>query len=66
MPETQKQAGSSAVVEQAADSSLLDQIVEQGRFADPAARERGKNLIKEFVAQVVEGSMTLGRDADQW
>ncbi len=65
MPETQKTAGSSAVVEQAAESTLLDQIVEQGRFADPAARERGKNLIKEFVAQVLEGSMTLGRDADQ-
>ena len=65
MPETQKQAGGSAVVEQAAESNLLDQIVEQGRFADPAARERGKNLIKEFVAQVLEGSMTLGRDADQ-
>ena len=47
MPETQKQAGGSAVVEQAAaESSLLDQIVEQGRFADPAARERGKNLVK--------------------
>ena len=66
MPETQKQAGGSAVVEQAAaESSLLDQIVEQGRFGDPAARERGKNLVKEFVAQVLEGSMTLGRDADQ-
>jgi type VI secretion system protein ImpC len=66
MPETQKAAGSSAVVEQAAgESSLLDQIVEQGRFIDPAARERGKNLVKEFVAQVLEGSMILGRDADQ-
>jgi type VI secretion system protein ImpC len=65
MPETQKTAGSSAVVEQAAESSLLDQIVEQGRFGDPTARERGKGLIKEFVAQVLEGSMALGRDADQ-
>src|ERR1700757_5051386 len=65
MPETQKQTGGSAVVEQAAESSLLDQIVEQGRFADPAARERGKNLVKEFDAQVLEGSMALGRDADQ-
>ena len=64
MPETQKSAGA-AVVDQVAESSLLDQIVEQGRFADPAARERGKNLVKEFVAQVLEGSMTLGRDADQ-
>ncbi len=65
MPETQKVAGSSAVIEQAAESSILDQIVEQGRFTDPSARERGKGLIKEFVAQVLEGSMTLGRDADQ-
>jgi type VI secretion system protein ImpC len=64
MPETQKVAGT-AVVEQAAESSLLDQIVETGRFGDPTARERGKGLIKEFVAQVLEGSMTLGRDADQ-
>jgi len=65
MPETQKVAGSSAVVEQAAESSILDQIVETGRFSDPSARERGKGLIKEFVAQVLEGSMSLGRDADQ-
>lgn len=65
MPETEKAAGGAAVVEQVAESSLLDQIVTQGRFADPSARERGKNLIKEFVAQVLEGSMTLGRDADQ-
>jgi type VI secretion system protein ImpC len=65
MPETQKTTGGTAVVEQAAESSILDQIVEQGRFSDPSARERGKGLIKEFVAQVLEGSMSLGRDADQ-
>ena len=65
MPETQKVGAGSAVAEQAAESSLLDQIVEQGRFADAGARERGKDLVKEFVAQVLEGSMTLGRDADQ-
>ncbi len=65
MPETEKASGGSAVVEQVAESSLLDQIVEKGRFTDPTARERGKNLVKEFVAQVLEGSMTLGRDADQ-
>jgi type VI secretion system protein ImpC len=65
MPETQKVAGNAAVVEQAAESSVLDQIVEQGRFKDPSSRDRGKSLIKEFVAQVLEGSMTLGRDADQ-
>jgi len=47
------------------ERGLLDQIVEEGRLArDPAARERGKNLVKEFVAQVLEGSMTIARDAE--
>src|SRR5215472_2878786 len=57
-------AAASATVE-TGEVSLLDQIAEQGRFGEPAARERGKNLIKEFVAQVLEGQMTVGRDADQ-
>src|SRR4029078_13447284 len=44
---------------------LLDQIVEQGRLArDPSARERGKNLVKEFVSTVLEGSMTVSKDAE--
>jgi len=64
MAELEKAAAAQAA-EQTTEASLLDQIVEQGRFADPTARERGKNLVKEFVSQVLEGSMTLGRDADQ-
>src|SRR5580704_9284655 len=47
------------------DVNLLDQIVEQGRFGSEAnAKERGKNLVKEFVAQVLEGSMTVAKDAE--
>ena len=65
MPEAQKAAGAPAAAEQTAGVSLLDTIVEQGRFGDTGARERGKNLIKEFVAQVLEGTMTVARDADQ-
>jgi len=64
MAEMEKAAAPQAA-EQVAEASLLDQIVEQGRFTDTAARERGKNLVKEFVTQVLEGSMTLGRDAEQ-
>lgn len=64
MPESAaKEASVSTVVTQ--ESGLLDQIVEQGRFgADTAARERGKDLVKEFVAQVLEGSMTIAKDAE--
>lgn len=48
-----------------AEGSLLDRIVESGRFgAEASAKERGKNLVKEFVAQVLEGSMTVAKDAE--
>jgi type VI secretion system protein ImpC len=48
-----------------AEHSLLDQIVEEGRIArDPAGKERGRNLVREFVAQVLEGSMTVSKDAE--
>lgn len=47
------------------ESSLLDQIVDQGRFGkELVARERGRDMVKEFVAQVLEGEMKLSRDAD--
>jgi type VI secretion system protein ImpC len=48
------------------EPSLLDQIVEQGRLGrDAESRTRGKDLVKEFVAQFLEGSMTLSRDSEQ-
>jgi type VI secretion system protein ImpC len=65
MAEPQSAPASLATTEQIQEKGLLDQIVEEGRFgAEPAAKERGKNLIKEFVAQVVDGSMTIARDAE--
>jgi type VI secretion system protein ImpC len=65
MANVQTATASAAVAEKVEERGLLDQIVDQGRFgAEPAARERGKNLIKEFVAQVMEGSMTIARDAE--
>lgn len=66
MPDTvlNGQASATATVE-ASEASLLEQIVEQGRFgAEASARERGKDLVKEFVAQVLEGSMTIAKDAE--
>lgn len=51
--------------EQVVERGLLDQIVEEGRFGtDVAAKERGRNLVKQFVAQVLEGEMTVSRDAE--
>jgi len=62
-PQTSPQGAQAA--EKTLEKGLLDQIVEEGRLGtDAASRERGKNLVKEFVAQVLEGSMTIARDAE--
>ena len=61
----QKAASPAAAAEQTLELGLLDQIVEQGRFgSDAPARERGKNMVKEFVGQFLEGNMTIARDAE--
>ncbi|SEG46276.1 type VI secretion system protein ImpC [Bryocella elongata] len=50
---------------QESSTSLLDSIVATGRFdRDTASLERGKNLVKEFVAQVLDGHMSLSKDAE--
>ncbi len=47
------------------ETSLLDKIVDEGRLGkDPAAKERGKELIKIFAEQVLEGSMAVSKDAE--
>lgn len=58
-----------AVPQQAAatttEKGLLDSIVEEGRLAkDDSARERGKDMIKQFVKEVLAGTITIGRDTD--
>ena len=58
-------AAGAAKTTEASEQGLLDQIVAQGRFArDEAAQERGRDMVKEFVSQVLEGHMTLTRDAE--
>ena len=44
---------------------LLDQIVEQGRLGkDAATKERGKDLIKQFVGDVLKGEITISHDTE--
>ncbi|HLJ13780.1 MAG TPA: type VI secretion system contractile sheath large subunit [Bryobacteraceae bacterium] len=60
-----QQAAAPQTSAQTTEASLLDQIVDQGRLGkDASAKERGKDMIKQFVAQVLEGSMTVSRDAE--
>src|SRR5260370_14625787 len=50
---------------QTVETGLLDQIVQEGRFgSDVAAKERGRDLVKDFVGQFLEGSMTIAKDAE--
>lgn len=49
----------------AAEVGLLDQIVQEGRLGkDAPAQERGKDMIRQFVSEVLEGSITVGRDTE--
>src|ERR1700742_569735 len=58
-------AAGQSVEKTTTEQSLLDQIVAQGRFTrDAATLERGRDMVKEFVSQVLEGHMTLTRDAE--
>lgn len=63
MAEAQK-AGAQAVTTDA-ELSLLDQIVEQGKMGkDAETKGRGKDLIKRFVGEVLEGAITINRDTE--
>src|SRR5438270_11968545 len=54
-----------SVEEKVQDQGVLDQIIEEGRFTrDTATRDRGKDLIKEFVSQVLQGEVTVSRDTE--
>ncbi len=65
MSEPQKATPSAATTTTAAEPSLLDQIVEQGRFGEePSSQQRGKDLVKEFLAQVLQGEVTVSRDSE--
>jgi type VI secretion system protein ImpC len=61
-------SGSAAPAAQAvsAEGSLLDQIVENSKVGgvEPAQKQRGKDLVKEFVAQVLQGEITVSRDTE--
>jgi type VI secretion system protein ImpC len=58
-------AAATQATEAVAEQSLLEQIVAQGRFTrDAASLERGRDMVKEFVNQVLQGQMALTRDAE--
>jgi type VI secretion system protein ImpC len=63
MAEAQQQTGQASTF--SPDMSLLDKIVDEGRMGrDAATKERGKDLVKNFVSEVLKGTVTLNPDTE--
>ena len=61
----EKQQAAAAATTTDAELSLLDQIVEQGRLGkDADTKSRGKDLVKRFVSEVLEGAIKIDRDTE--
>jgi type VI secretion system protein ImpC len=55
-----------AGVAEAQENSLLDQIIQEGRLAsDDSQRGFARDMIAEFVKQVMEGTVTLSKDTER-
>ena len=60
--ESQVAAGAAAGT---TETSLLDQIVQQGRFGtEGPAQQRGKDLISKFVSEILEGAIVIRPDTE--
>lgn len=56
-------AAAAAPAEAAGEGSLLDQIITKGKMArDESQKPRAKDLVGEFVTQIVDEGMTVSRD----
>jgi type VI secretion system protein ImpC len=63
MAKTESEAQGAAA--QAQEASLLEQIVDRGRFgAEAPQRERGRGLVRRFVEEVLEGTITVKADTE--
>ena len=65
MAEAQAQNSAQATTSLSPEYGLLDKIVEEGRMGrDAATKERGKDLVKNFVNEVLLGKVTLAADTE--
>ena len=63
---TQKETEAAVVTAEAPqETNLLDQILAEGRMArDDFQKERAKDMIAEFVSQVMAGELTMSKNMD--
>jgi type VI secretion system protein ImpC len=65
MSEMETQSQPQAGLTESTELGLLDRIVDQGRLGrEPGARERGKELVRNFVNEVLQGTVTIAPDTE--
>ena len=65
MAEKAQQTETQVETAEAPQVNLLDQILTEGRMArDDFQKERAKDMIGEFVSQVMSGELTMSKDID--
>jgi len=65
MAENQQEEQQAQAQEVQEEKSLLDQILEEGKLArDESQRAGAKDLIGEFVGQIMEGAITVSKDTE--
>ena len=65
MAEAEKQKEAAAPEAEVSELSLLDQIVEEGRFGrEDEAQQQGREMITAFVNDVLEGAITYSEDTE--
>ncbi len=63
--EQQTQAEPDAKTKEKEELSLLDQIISDGRMArDKSQEEYAKDVVGEFVSQILEGTITISKDTE--
>ncbi len=61
----QVQPEAEAAAEAQEEKSLLDQIISEGRLArEESQKDWAKDVVGEFVAQIMEGSMTISKNTE--
>lgn len=65
MAEKKQQEAAAQVAEETQEVSLLDKILADGKMArDDFQKERAKDMIAEFVGQVMAGELTMSKNMD--
>ena len=62
--ESEAKAAQAKTVETADGQQLLDRIINEGRWKDPASRTLARDMIGELAKQVLEGEMLVSKDTE--